>query len=75
MTPTIIRGVLAVLITAPVAIAYKLGNKKPIMGWNNCQIDCGPWAPDDQLVRETALLMNTSGLLAAGYNFQRCRKL
>jgi hypothetical protein len=22
------------------------------MGWNNCQIDCAAWAPNDELVRD-----------------------
>jgi hypothetical protein len=39
----------------------------PIMGWNNCQIDCGPTLPDDSLVRETALLLQRTGLANAGY--------
>ena len=39
----------------------------PIMGWNNCQIDCGQALPDDALVRETALVLNRSGLAEAGY--------
>ena len=36
------------------------------MGWNTCQIDCGPWAPDDALVRSTAALLDRAGLSAAG---------
>ena len=39
----------------------------PMMGWNNCQVDCGVWAPDDELVRSTAVALNRSGLSAAGY--------
>jgi alpha-galactosidase len=40
----------------------------PILGWNNCQINCGagPLA-EDALVRATARALNESGLAAAGY--------
>ena len=48
------------------SVAFAHG-RAPIMGWNNCQIDCGPWAPDDALVRSTAALLDRSGLAAAGY--------
>ena len=39
----------------------------PIIGWNNCQLDCGPLYPDDALVRATARALHTTGLFAAGY--------
>jgi len=42
------------------------GRGATLMGWNNCQIDCGPWAPDDALVRATALALTRSGLAAVG---------
>jgi alpha-galactosidase len=50
-------------------LAFATPHNKPIMGWNNCQIDCGPWAPDDNLVRSTAFLLNHTGLAAAGYTY------
>ena len=30
------------------------GGATPILGWNNCQLDCGPRFPTDALVRATA---------------------
>lgn len=39
----------------------------PVMGWNNCQLDCGPVEPNDALVRAAALQLNALGLAAAGY--------
>jgi alpha-galactosidase len=44
-----------------------VGAAAPPQGWNNCQIDCAGWAPDDSLVRSTAVALNQSGLARAGY--------
>ena len=43
------------------------GGATPILGWNNCQLDCGPRFPTDALVRATALQLHSTGLAAAGY--------
>jgi alpha-galactosidase len=40
----------------------------PILGWNNCQIDCAPILPNDSMVRGTASYLISTGLASAGYN-------
>ena len=39
----------------------------PILGWNNCQLDCAPVFPNDAIVRSTAVLLRSTGLADAGY--------
>ena len=41
---------LALADAAAAAAVQPQRGATPILGWNNCQIDCGPWAPDDELV-------------------------
>lgn len=66
---TLLRGILTLWITTACASQQREVRRgsRPIMGWNNCQIDCATWAPDDALIRSTALALNRSGLASAGY--------
>lgn len=60
------RRVLVPVVLA-ISVAAALHGAVPGMGWNNCQIDCATWAPDDALIRSTALQLNHLGLVKAGY--------
>ena len=67
------RATLSAMWSSPIIISVLLWSasallRTPTMGWNNCQIDCGPKDPNDTLVRSTADALVKLGLRDAGYN-------
>ena len=56
------------LYTTAFAFAINLPKRlTPIMGWNNCQLDCAPVYPNNAIVRATAKLLRSTGLATIGY--------